>query len=158
MGSIILNLAILRLNRQKDGLSKSFLNIGSVFSNKRKVANKIKGLFDKLVCFLSKKLSSGIEIYNLDNSIKVKFDCPLEVKNEINLIFDKNALIIKKGSEDKWKIAPECYVPTERFNRWPYWIVQLQSEVDPKQARAVYKDGIYEITIPKKKSAGNCLN
>ncbi len=148
---------MLHLDKPKMTFLNHLRNTINGYDDLGNLIKQIKTLLKRLTTFLAKKLTSGIEISTFKDNINVKFQCPEDIRNEINLIFDKNTLIITRGITNKREIEVECYVPTERFSRWPYFTVQLPYEVDKELSTIEYKSGIIEITIPKKEQKQNNL-
>lgn len=121
----------------------------------RNFIKQIKTLLSKLISCFTQKYITGVDISNCDDIIKVSFEYPENISNEIKMFIDKNQLIITKSITNERKIEAECYVATEVFNRWPYLTIRLPYEVDQKLSNIVYKNGILEFTIPKKRVKNN---
>ena len=81
---------------------------------------------------LSDKIEPLIDIFEEKDNVKVIAELPGIEKNDINLELEGRILIISVNSSRKY-----------------YKKIELPTEVDATQTRAIYKNGILEVTIKK---------
>lgn len=75
-----------------------------------------------------------VDIFSTDSEIKVIAELPGVEKDDIKLHGTENTLTISVDT------------PQRKY----YKEVELPSAVDPKQAKSTYKNGVLEVTLPKK--------
>lgn len=95
-----------------------------------------------------------VDILQNDKSVVVKADLPGMEKDKINITLENNRLLKIAGSREvlKSQSAPGM-VRQERFYGSFEKMVGLPCEVEHSGINATYKDGVLEITIPKKAQA-----
>jgi HSP20 family protein len=95
----------------------------------------------------------AIDMYEEDNEVVVKAELPGMSKDDVQINFADNVLSIrgekKKEEEDKGK----DYYRAERVYGAFVRSVALPAEVIPEKARAVFKNGVLEIRLPKSEAA-----
>jgi len=88
-----------------------------------------------------------------ENEIVVKAELPGMSKDDIQISFADNVLTIrgekKKEEEEKGK----DYYRAERVYGAFSRSVTLPAEITPEKARAIFKDGVLEIRLPKSEAA-----
>ena len=91
-----------------------------------------------------------VDIYEDENNIVVKADLPGMDQKDIEVKVENNTLIIKgeKKFEDEEK--KDNYHRIERFYGTFQRAFTLPDTVDVDKIKASYKNGVLEITIPKK--------
>ncbi len=91
-----------------------------------------------------------VDIYEDENNIVVKADLPGMDQKDIEVKVENNTLIIKgeKKFEDEEK--KENYHRIERFYGAFQRAFTLPDTVDVEKIKANYKNGVLEITVPKK--------
>ncbi|MDP3791232.1 MAG: Hsp20/alpha crystallin family protein [Candidatus Omnitrophota bacterium] len=92
-----------------------------------------------------------VDILQNDKSVIVKADLPGMEKDKINVVLDNNRFLKISGSREilKSEKSPGV-VRQERFFGNFSKVIELPCEVTPAGINATYKDGVLEITIPKK--------
>jgi len=94
-----------------------------------------------------------LDVAETDQAYTVKAEIPGVNKEDIEVAIDGNQVSIsaevKKEKEEKGKNS----VYTERCYGRQFRSFSLESDVDDAKASAAYKDGVLELTLPKK--AGN---
>ena len=75
------------------------------------------------------------DIIDADDSVRVIVELPGVEKNDIKL----------SGTDDRLTIAVET--PERKY----FKEVELPAKVDVKKAKSAYKNGVLDITVPKKK-------
>lgn len=101
--------------------------------------------------FSPKVWEPAMDIYETDDELVIHVELPGVKENEINLVVDKNVLIIhgerkepKQESKRSYHQMEIVWGPFERA-------VQLPFPVDFSKIRASYEDGILEVILPKAK-------
>jgi HSP20 family protein len=92
----------------------------------------------------------AIDIYDSKDNIVVKADLPGMSKDEIEVSVHNDTLTIKGEKKQEKEVREKDYVRSERlygsFNR----TIILPAEVDTSKVTATYKNGVLELTLPKK--------
>jgi len=95
----------------------------------------------------------SVDIYETENSYVLKADLPGIRKEDINLDVNNNTLTIKGDKKFEEKVEKDNYLRIERrygsFSR----SFTLSEKVDKENITANYKDGVLEVTLPKKEEA-----
>jgi len=94
--------------------------------------------------------SPAIDIYDNRDNILVKADIPGLSKNEIEVSVHNDTLVIRGEKKREEKIKEDEFVRTERFYGSFHRAVTLPSAVDADQVKAVYNNGVLELTLPKR--------
>ena len=95
-----------------------------------------------------------IDVTEDDKTYRVKADIPGVKKEDIHVSIDGNQVSISaevKGEKEEKK--GETVVRSERYYGKQYRGFSLAHDVDQGQADAKYKDGVLELTLPKKKGS-----
>ena len=92
----------------------------------------------------------AVDVSETDTEVQVHAELPGVAPEEVTISAEEDALILKgekkveKESEEKhWHVVERSY---GSFSR----VVPLPAAVDSTKAKASYKDGVLEITLPKK--------
>lgn len=89
-----------------------------------------------------------------DKTYRVKADVPGVKKEDIHVAIDGNQLSInaevKKEKEEK---KGETVVRSERYYGKQYRRFTLAHDIDEAKAEAKYRDGVLELTLPKKEAS-----
>jgi HSP20 family protein len=95
----------------------------------------------------------SVDVYETDNSYVLKADLPGIKKEDINLDVNNNTLTIKGDKIFEEKVEKDNYLRIERrygsFSR----SFTLSEKVDKENITANYKNGVLEVTLPKKEEA-----
>lgn len=95
----------------------------------------------------------SVDVYERDDSYVLKADLPGVSKEDIKIDVDKNTLTLKGEKKSEEKVEKKNYVKVERsygsFSR----SFSLSDKVNTEDIKANYKDGVLEITLPKKEEA-----
>ena len=95
----------------------------------------------------------NIEMYDRKNEIVVKAELPGVAKEDIDLTITKDSLTLKGETKKEEEIKEENYYAAEisygSFTR----TIALPAEVDSEKAKASFKNGVLEITLPKREEA-----
>lgn len=95
----------------------------------------------------------NVDVYETENSYVLKADLPGIKKEDIQLDVNNNTLTIKGDRKFEEKVEKDNYLRIERrygsFSR----SFTLSDKVDKENIAANYKDGVLEVTLPKKEEA-----
>lgn len=94
--------------------------------------------------------SPAIDIYDSRDNIVVKADIPGLSKDEIEVSVHNDTLVIRGEKKREDKIKEDEFVRTERFYGGFHRAVTLPSTVDADKVKAVYNNGVLELTLPKR--------
>lgn len=93
-----------------------------------------------------------VDVSETDQSYMVTAEIPGVKKEDIKIDIDGNQVSIsaetKKETEEK---TGETVVRSERYYGQQYRSFTLANEIDDAKAEAKYRDGVLELTLPKKK-------
>ena len=93
----------------------------------------------------------SVDILQNEKSVTVRADLPGMEKDKINITLESGRFLKISGSREMSKSVSEPgVVRQERFFGSFEKIVELPCEVENSGISATYKDGVLEITIPKK--------
>ncbi len=95
----------------------------------------------------------AVDVFESKDNVLVKADLPGLKKDEIDVTVQDNTLILRGEKKENDEIEEEGYVRTERFYGSFQRVISLPSDVDSSKAKAEYKDGILQLTLPKKEEA-----
>ncbi len=94
-----------------------------------------------------------VDIVDEKDQIKVKADLPGMKKEEIEVNLENDVLSIKGEKKEEKEIKERDFIRSERYYGAFHRAFSLPSSVDAVKVNAVYKDGVLEITLPKKEGA-----
>jgi len=98
-------------------------------------------------------ISPNIDIYDAKNEIVVKAELPGVEKENIDLKITENNLTLKGEIKKEEEVKKEdCYARERSYGSF-FRTIALPAEVDSPKAKATFKNGILEITLPKKEEA-----
>lgn len=92
----------------------------------------------------------AVDVYETEDKIVVLVDIAGVNKENIDLTFQENKLLIRGTRPVRSYSNPEIYYQME-INFGPFErVIHLPCAVDAEKAEAVYKEGFLEILLPKK--------
>ncbi len=91
------------------------------------------------------------DLEETDKNIIAKFEMPGVDKKDIQLNITEDKIEVKVEKKQEAKVEKKGFYREERSYRGFYRAMALPSNVIPEKAKAKYKDGILEVTIPKAK-------
>ena len=95
----------------------------------------------------------NIDMFDKKDKIIVKAELPGMTKDHIDLTINEGSLTLKGEVKKEEEVKEEDYYSQERsYGSFTRTIV-LPAAVDETKAKAKFKDGILEITLPKKEEA-----
>ena len=95
----------------------------------------------------------NVDMYDRKNEIVVKAELPGMTKDHIDLTINDGSLTLKGEVKKEEEVKEEDYYSRERSYGSFTRIIVLPAEVDKAKAKATFKNGILEITLPKKEEA-----
>lgn len=128
-----------------------------------RAVDPVEQLFDAMLpgFFRPVNLSAGmsrpnvahIDVIDRDNEIVIKAEVAGVDKDHLDIQVHGNQVYISGNKTEEVEKGEGKYIYRERrygdFSR----TIQLPVDVDAAQTRAVYKDGVLELTLPKAESA-----
>lgn len=97
--------------------------------------------------------SPAIDIYDEKDELIVKADLPGLTKDDIEVTIEGNILTLKGEKKHEEKTKEKDYVREERFYGAFHRAIALPTSVDADKVKAAYKNGVLELTLPKKEEA-----
>ena len=95
----------------------------------------------------------AIDMYDEKDNLIVKADLPGFTKEEIEVTVEDGALILKGEKKHEEKSKDKGSIREERFYGSFYRAIALPVGVDADKVQAIYKNGVVELTLPKKEEA-----
>lgn len=94
-----------------------------------------------------------VDIYETENAYVLNAELPGLTKDQIDIDINDNTLTLKGEKKFEEKVEKDNYVRIERsygnFSR----SFALSDDVNPEGITANYKEGVLEVTLPKKEEA-----
>lgn len=97
--------------------------------------------------------SPAVDIYDSKDSLLVRVDLPGLKKEDIDVAVHEDKLLLRGEKKAENEKKGKDFVRTERFYGSFYREIALPSAVDDAKVKAAYKDGVLELTLPKKEEA-----
>lgn len=131
-----------------------------IFEEMRRLQREINRSFEdlwtkdelKALPNYSKKLALRApltDIEETDKEVIARFEIPGVDKKDIQLNISENKIEMKVEKKQETKVEKKGFYKEERSYRGFYRAMSLPSEIMPEKAKAKYKDGILEVTMPK---------
>lgn len=95
----------------------------------------------------------AVDVYDSKDNVVVKADVPGLSKEDIDVSVQDNMITIKGEKKQEKETKEEGQIRTERFVGSFQRTIALPTDVDASKARAEYKNGTLELTLPKKEEA-----
>ncbi|MBI2485698.1 MAG: Hsp20/alpha crystallin family protein [Deltaproteobacteria bacterium] len=97
--------------------------------------------------------SPAVDIHENNDSFVVKADLPAVNKDDIQIDLKDNTLTLKGEKKFENKVSKDNYIRVERSYGTFVRSFTLPQNVDAEKIKATYKDGVLELTLPKKEEA-----
>ena len=97
--------------------------------------------------------SPSVDVYQTEDKIVVKADVPGLEKKDFDIAVVNNHLTIKGERKHENEVKDEDYHRIERVYGTFERSFGLPATVDTEKIEAKYKDGVLEVTLPKKEEA-----
>ena len=95
----------------------------------------------------------NVDVYETENSYVLKADLPGVNKEDIKIDINNGALTLKGEKKFEEKTEKDNYMRIERSYGSFTRTFALSDKVDSENIKAGYKDGVLEVTLPKKEEA-----
>lgn len=96
--------------------------------------------------------TTAVDVIDEGDKIKVLADLPGFKKEEIEVFFEGNDLVIKAESKEEEEEKGKDFIRRERRYGRVYRKVALPEGVKLESAKASYRNGVLEVEIPKEKA------
>jgi HSP20 family protein len=127
------------------------------FRDLERIQDEMNKLFDFSLAKSSGKNAApdrvwnpAVDIYETKDNVIVKADLPGMEKEEIHVSVQGDTLLIKGEKKEEKEYQEEDFMRTERSCGSFYRALVLPESVDADKVKAVYKNGVLELTLPKK--------
>lgn len=130
-----------------------------LFEDLEDFQKEMNRLFDLTMHRPGKKVNGAtfwapaIDVIDEKEQIRVKADLPGLKKDEIEVSVENDVLTIRGEKKEEKEIKEKDYIRSERYYGSFHRSFTLPSGVDAQKVNANYKDGVLEITLPKKEEA-----
>lgn len=124
--------------------------------------DRVNKMFDQTVRTLypetEEELERGtwapaVDIHETEDSFVVKADLPGVNKDDIQIDLNDNTITFKGERKFENKVSKDNYIRVERSYGTFVRSFTLPQNVDAEKIKAAYKDGVLELTLPKKEEA-----
>ncbi len=124
--------------------------------------DRVNKMFDQTVRTLypetEEELERGtwapaVDIHETEDSFVVKADLPGVNKDDIQIDLKDNTITLKGERKFENKVSKDNYIRVERSYGTFVRSFTLPQNVDAEKIKAAYKDGVLELTLPKKEEA-----
>ncbi|MEM0074572.1 MAG: Hsp20/alpha crystallin family protein [Candidatus Micrarchaeaceae archaeon] len=95
-----------------------------------------------------------IDMIDRNNEIVIKADLPGVDKNDIKVNVDKESVTISAQTSKEREETGKNYYYSERASSGYYRRIPLPVAVEPKKAKATFKEGMLEMVLPKAPGEG----
>ena len=95
----------------------------------------------------------AVDIHENNDSFVVKADLPGVSKEDIQIDLKDSTLTLKGEKKFESKVSKDNYIRVERSYGTFVRTFTLPENVDADKIKATYKDGVLELTIPKREEA-----
>jgi HSP20 family protein len=112
------------------------------------VSREMSNFFD-FPKFFGGYSSPRVDVYETDNDVVVKAEIPGVSKEDLNLYVDENTVKLSGQTKKEDEFNNDSTYRAERYYGSFSRVIPLPVEVKSEKAKAEYKDGILNITIPK---------
>lgn len=103
--------------------------------------------------FMENAWSPSLDIYESKDNLLVKADLPGLKKEDIKVSVQAGTLIIEGEKKSEKENKDKGTLRTERTYGSFYRAIALPAAVDESKVKAVYKQGVLELTLPKTEEA-----
>lgn len=90
----------------------------------------------------------ALEMTERDHTLYIKLDLPGLKKEEVNVSYTDEGLVIEGERTHEAETKKNEWFTTERTYGHFYRLVPLPEGVNYKEVKAVFKDGVLEVTVP----------
>ena len=129
-----------------------------VFQDLEEMQKEIKNMIDSRSQWPN-KVGNGslwapaVDIIDEKDQIRIKADLPGLKKEDIEVTADNGVLTIKGEKKEEKEFKEKDYVRSERYYGAFHRSFSLPTGVDAQRVNASYKDGVLEVSLPKREDA-----
>lgn len=109
--------------------------------------------FDREDSLFQGAWTPAIDVHDSKDNIVVRADLPGMKKDNIEVSIQDGVLVIRGEKKEETERKEKNAVRTERFYGSFHRAVSLPTAVDDAKVKASYKNGVLELTLPKKEEA-----
>ena len=91
-----------------------------------------------------------IDVFEKDGKFVVRADLPGIERDDIEVSVQDDMLVVRGHREEEKETEDETYYGLERASGRFYRAVGLPAGVDPDEIEASYRDGVLQVSVPKK--------
>ncbi len=95
----------------------------------------------------------SVDIIDEKDNIRVRADLPGLKKEDVEVAVENDVLTIKGEKKQEKEIKEKDYIRSERYYGAFHRSFTLPAGVDAQKVNASYKDGVLEVTLPKREDA-----
>jgi HSP20 family protein len=106
--------------------------------------------FDRPLGVSEQSRSMRMDVHETDQAYTVRAEMPGYEKEDINVSIDGHTVTIRAKHDVQQQPQEGTLMRSERFHGEQYRSFTLPQEVDDQQASATCKNGVLELTLPKK--------
>lgn len=116
---------------------------------------ELSQLFDRAFGFAGTRLewAPAVDVYEEEDKVVVKADLPGVKPEEVEVKLTPTHLAIKGKREQTSEVKKEQYYRLERSYGSFERVIPLPDDVKQEEVKASYKDGVLEITLPRRQAA-----
>ncbi len=123
------------------------------FEELRRTVERLNRMFfEGIEPFREFRETTAVDIIDEGEKIKVLADLPGFKKEEIEVFFEGNDLVIKAESKEEGEEKGRDFIRRERRYGRVYRKIALPEGIKIESAKASYRNGVLEIEIPKEKA------
>lgn len=100
-----------------------------------------------------KSWAPAVDIYDNKNNLVIKADLPGMMQKDIDVSVEDDVLRIKGEKKEEHEEKRDNFFRLERAYGYFERSFTLPANVDATKVKAAYKDGVLELTLPKKEEA-----
>ena len=94
-----------------------------------------------------------VELSEDSDKFTVKTELPGMKKDEVEITLHGNVFVLKGEKKEEQEKTDKHFYHSERRYGMFERVIELASEVDASKIKAVFKDGVLEVTLPKSEHA-----
>ena len=127
------------MRRFGEGMEQLFADFG--------VGGLMPGGFNELAAW-----SPQIEMFERENQLVIRADLPGLKKDDVQIELRDDSVVIQGERQEKRQEEREGFYSTERTYGRFYREIPLPEGADTEEATATFRDGVLEITIPRREA------
>ncbi|MFN3384067.1 MAG: Hsp20/alpha crystallin family protein [Archaeoglobaceae archaeon] len=121
------------------------------FEEIRRTVERLNRMFEEFVPVREFRETTAVDVIDEGDKIKVLADLPGFKREEIEVFFEGNDLVIKAESKEEGEEKGKDFIRRERRYGRVYRKVALPEGLKVESAKASYRNGVLEVEIPREK-------